>query len=72
MRPKEIDGFLHFLNPLYASKYGSQSLYATNLAVQAPYTPSAITYEYDTYQANDPLVHYLKSDLTYSGYDPNQ
>ncbi len=68
---KEIDGFLHFLNPLYASKYGSQVLYATNLAVQAPYSPSAITYEYDTYQANDPMVHYLKSDLTYSGYDPN-
>ena len=38
--------------------------------MQAPYTPSAITYEYDTYQANDPLVHYLKSDLTYLGYDP--
>ena len=67
----EIDGFLHFLNPLYASKYGSQVMYATNLAVQAPYTPSAITYEYDTYQANDPLVHYLKSDLTYLGKDPN-
>ena len=69
--PKEIDGFLHFLNPLYASKYGSQALYATNLAVQAPFTSSVVTYEYDTYQANDPLVHYLKSDLTYLGYDPN-
>ena len=46
-------------------------MYATNLAVQAPFTPSAITYEYDTYQANDPLVHYLKSDLIYLGYDPN-
>ena len=69
--PKEIDGFFHFLNPLYASKYGSQVMYATNLAVQAPFTPSAITYEYDTYQANDPLVHYLKSDLIYLGYDPN-
>jgi hypothetical protein len=67
----EIDGFLHFLNPLYASKYGAQVLYATNLAVQAPYTPSVVNYEYDTYQANDPLVHYLKSDLTYLGYDPN-
>jgi hypothetical protein len=67
--PKEIDGFLHFLNPAYASKYGSQVMYATNLAVQAPYTPSAITYEYDTYQANDPLVHYLKSDLGYFGQE---
>jgi hypothetical protein len=68
---QQIDGFLHFLNPLYTSKYGSQVFYSTNLAVQAPYTPSAITYEYTTYQANDPLVHYLKSDLSYSGYDPN-
>ena len=46
-------------------------MYATNLAVQAPFTPSVVNYEYDTYQANDPLVHYLKSDLTYLGYDPN-
>jgi hypothetical protein len=68
---QQIDGFLHFLNPLYTSKYGSQVFYSTNLAVQAPYTPSAITYEYDTYQANDPLVHYLKSDLIYLGYDPD-
>jgi hypothetical protein len=68
---KEIDGFFHFLNPAYASIYGAQVLYATNLAVQAPYTPTVITYEYTTYQANDPLVHYLKSDLNYSGFDPN-
>jgi hypothetical protein len=68
----EIDSFRHFLNPANASLYGTTSgfLYSTNLAVQVPYTPNAITYEYDTYQANDPLVHYLKSDLNYSGYDP--
>jgi hypothetical protein len=69
----EIDGFRHFLNPALASKYGTTSgfMYSTNLAVQAPYTPTAITYEYNTYQANDPLVHYLKSDLNYLGYDPD-
>jgi hypothetical protein len=68
-----IDSFRHFLNPANASLYGTTSgfFYATNLAVQVPYTPNAITYEYDTYQANDPLVHYLKSDLNYLGYDPN-
>ncbi len=69
----EIDGFRHFLNPLNAPIYGTQNnfMYSTNLAVQVPYTPSVATYEYDTYQANDPLVHYLKSDLGYLGYDPN-
>jgi hypothetical protein len=67
----EIDGFFHFLNPLYTLPVGVADIFSTNLAVQAPYTPSVVTYEYDTYQANDPLVHYLKSDLTYSGYDPN-
>jgi hypothetical protein len=65
----EIDGFRHFLNPAFASIYGSQVLYVTNLVVQVPYTPTAISYEYTTYQANDPLVHYLKSDLNYAGYD---
>ena len=69
----EIDGFRHFLNPALASKYGTTSgfMYSTNLAVQVPYSPTAITYEYNTYQANDPLVHYLKSDLNYLGYDPD-
>jgi hypothetical protein len=68
----EIDGFRHFLNPQNASIYGTQNnfMYSTNLAVQVPYTPSAITYEYDTFQANDPLVHYLKSDLNYFGHEP--
>jgi hypothetical protein len=67
----EIDGFLHFLNPTNSSLFGTQSnfLYSTNLAVQVPYTPTITTYEYTTWQANDPLVHYLQSDLNYSGYD---
>ncbi len=67
----EIDGFFHFLNPLYTLPVGVADIFSTNLAVQAPFTPSIVNYEYDTYQANDPLVHYLKSDLTYFGYDPN-
>jgi hypothetical protein len=69
----EIDGFRHFLNPANAPLYGTQNnfLFATNLAVVVPYIPTASTYDYTTYQANDPLVHYLKSDLTYLGYDPD-
>jgi hypothetical protein len=38
----------------------------TRLAVQAPYTPTRTMYAYTLWQANDPLVHYLSSDLNYS------
>ncbi len=39
-------------------------LYAnTNLVQQAPYTPTRTAWEYTLWQANDPLVHYLDSDL---------
>jgi hypothetical protein len=34
-----------------------------DLAVQAPYTPSRMVYSSFLLQANDPLVHYLASDL---------
>ena len=68
---KEIAGFHHFLNPLYALPPGIPDIFSTDLVVQVPYTPTAIMYEYTTYQANDPLVHYLESDLNYSGLDPN-
>jgi hypothetical protein len=69
----EIDGFRHFLNPGYASLYHTPSAYlpyTTNLAVQAPYAPSISTYEYTSWQANDPLVHYMQSDLYFTGSDP--
>ena len=67
----QIAGFHHFLNPSYVLPAGMSDIYSDRLAVQVPYTPVAIAYEYTTYQANDPLVHYLRSDLSYSGYDPN-
>ena len=35
----------------------------TNLVQQAPYTPTRSSWEYTSWQANDPLVHYLASDL---------
>jgi hypothetical protein len=38
----------------------------TLLQAQAPYTPTRLVYDYETWQANDPLVHYLASDLNYN------
>jgi hypothetical protein len=37
---------------------------ATSLAQQAPYTPTAVVVYQTQWEANDPLVHYLASDLT--------
>jgi hypothetical protein len=34
---------------------------------QAPYTPTRTVVQYISRQANDPLVHYVASDLNYSG-----
>ena len=39
----------------------------SNTTVQVPYTPTATMYEYVSWQANDPLVHYLASDLNFQG-----
>jgi hypothetical protein len=36
----------------------------TNLSVQVPYTPTKFISVYNTWQANDPLVHYTLGDLT--------
>ena len=44
--------------------------YTTNLAVQAPYAPTISTYEYTTWQANDPLVHYHAKRFVFYGSDP--
>jgi hypothetical protein len=37
--------------------------------VQVPFTPSRYIYNYTSWQANDPLVHYIASDLNFSGRD---
>jgi hypothetical protein len=46
-------------------KPGNKSGIATNLqlSVQAPYSPTRNIIQYFTWQANDPLVHYLGSDI---------
>jgi hypothetical protein len=36
------------------------------LSVQAPYAPTRYVVQYITWQANDPLVHYIASDLNYT------
>jgi hypothetical protein len=40
---------------------------ATNLQLvaQVPFTPTRTIFEYTTWQANDPLVHYMAGDLNY-------
>lgn len=63
-------------NPVAEAAFFNNFYVATNVAVvngiaypnnslvqQAPYTPSRLIYEYTMWSANDPLVHYLSSDL---------
>jgi hypothetical protein len=68
-----IDGFCSFMgltepynipqnNPIFLA-------YATNYIVQVPFTPTATISSYTSWQANDPLIHYLASDLTFVGVE---
>ena len=74
-QPYEIDGFYAFITgfntlPLTlgtATATNDFNYYLTNLIHQTPYTPTVTAYDYTTWQANDPLVHYLASDLNFSG-----
>ena len=54
-----------YFKAFFFGPYGSGSKrYTNNLpTIQAPYTPTRISVEYTAWQANDPLVHYLSSDL---------
>ena len=60
--------FKGFLLPNF--QYGGITYSNTQMTVQAPYTPSRLIFDYTLWQANDPLVHYLASDLTY--VDPSK
>jgi len=72
----EIYGFTVFMGgtpsgnlpPGYQGVYQG---YLTNLTVQVPFAPTVKAYAYTSWQANDPLVHSLASDLNFSGYDPD-
>jgi hypothetical protein len=63
----EIDAFLAYYgnSPYYKNPSGAALIAAakSSLAWQVPYTASTNFSQYITWQANDPLVHYLASDL---------
>lgn len=68
----EINGFRAFYHYGALTGYGAANYMRyvgvddTLLAIQVPYTPSATMYQYTDWQVNDPLVHYLASDLNTS------
>jgi len=43
--------------------YNGQIYPITASSMIAPYTPTRTMYDYTLWQANDPLVHYVASDL---------
>ena len=49
--------------PGYVPDQNLIGMVATNYAMQMPYTPTALVVQDITWQVNDPLVHYLASDL---------
>lgn len=61
-RERAQDTFAVFMG-LSPHKYKAAEIFATNTAYQAPFTPSLKLYQYKTWQANDPLVHYLVEDI---------
>jgi hypothetical protein len=64
-----FDGIFKPGNVGSAPSWGGYSgVIATNLELtnQAPYSPTRYVVLYTTWQANDPLVHYLASDLNYT------
>jgi hypothetical protein len=51
-------------DPNTGNSYSTSNL---NLSVQVGFAPARIAYQYTSWQANDPLVHYVASDLNYTG-----
>jgi hypothetical protein len=56
---------------VYQSDPSDVQFFTTNYVVQVPYAPTISISEYTSWQANDPLVHYLASDLTFNGVEKN-
>lgn len=68
----EIAGFDAFFGFTPPPPYGpgeAQAIAAamTTTSIQAPFIPMATVVEHISWQANDPLVHYLSSDLNWQG-----
>lgn len=60
--PQAEAAYFHgFFIPTF--QYTGQTYVNTQLVMQAPYTPTRTVYASFLLQANDPLVHYLASDL---------
>ena len=55
--------FSGFFYPDSRFQYNGQTYTNTNLVIEVPYTPTRVIYSCYLLQANDPLVHYLASDL---------
>ena len=72
---KEIDGFATFmgLTAPYTQWTNDPAVIAmqNNYVMQVPLPATATAYDYTSWQANDPLVHYLASDLTFFGTEAN-
>jgi hypothetical protein len=73
-----VDGFRAFfhLGPKYNNVGSQQAIAAAEMtnAIQAPFTPTATVVQHVSWQANDPLVHYLATDLNWASaikYDRN-
>ena len=58
-KQKAIKRFNEFMG-----RVASTNLIEIGTSMQAPYTPTRKLYQYATWQANDPLVHYALEDLT--------
>jgi hypothetical protein len=55
--------FKAFFSPTGSYAYGGHVYLNAQTVMQAPYTPMAYVVQHSTWAANDPLVHYLASDL---------
>ena len=70
---QEIASLNAFLNPNHwgsGTDPNTRQSYSTSnldLSVQVAFPALRTTYQYISWQANDPLVHYLASDLNYNG-----
>ena len=65
-----VDGFRAFfhISPIYNALGSQQAIAAADMtnAMQAPFTPTATVVQHVSWQANDPLVHYLATDLNWA------
>ena len=71
----EIAGFMAFMGytpgpPYVAGEAAAIAIGKTSLSNQVPYTPTATVVQHVSWQANDPLVHYLASDLNWPNAVP--